>query len=238
MNHVGGNRFSARKWEPSLGLLLCAFLVGISCQIRAAADTAKTFKLRGVSVFDGSNEPFVRGQMCLCQDNPFTEVKGYPKFASRAPIFGRVRFGAKFNQTNAGVLYYFAVDESRGTGQGYDRFYFDANWDLDLRNDPVAKLQPIAPDQGYNLHFYGIKSRAAFDFLKVNLAADGSTPDFVELMPRLLVTAYDKQTYCWRVPDNLKLDGSKETFTLQVVYDTLEPYGKVTASRPIAVYRE
>ena len=44
--------------------------------------------------------------------------------------------------------------------------------------------------------------------------------------------------YSWRVPKNLKLDGSAETLTVQVRYDTLELYGKVSASRSVTVYRE
>jgi len=40
------------------------------------------------------------------------------------------------------------------------------------------------------------------------------------------------------VPNDLKLNGEEETFTVQVLYDTLELYGKVSASRSIMVYRE
>jgi len=34
------------------------------------------------------------------------------------------------------------------------------------------------------------------------------------------------------------LNGPTETFNVQVFYDTLELYGKVSASRPVTVYRE
>jgi hypothetical protein len=40
------------------------------------------------------------------------------------------------------------------------------------------------------------------------------------------------------VPKDLKLDGPSETFNIQVFYDTLELYGKFSASRPITVYHE
>jgi hypothetical protein len=40
------------------------------------------------------------------------------------------------------------------------------------------------------------------------------------------------------VPNNLKLNGKEETFTIQVLYDTLELYGKVNGSRTITVSRE
>jgi hypothetical protein len=40
------------------------------------------------------------------------------------------------------------------------------------------------------------------------------------------------------VPDNLKINGNEETFNVQVQYDTLELYGKVTATRQVIIYRD
>jgi hypothetical protein len=37
------------------------------------------------------------------------------------------------------------------------------------------------------------------------------------------------------VPKDLKLAGNSETFTVKVVYDTLDLYGKVEASRKIVL---
>jgi hypothetical protein len=34
------------------------------------------------------------------------------------------------------------------------------------------------------------------------------------------------------------LDGKEETFNVQVLYDTMELYGKISASRSITIYRE
>jgi hypothetical protein len=197
MTKVVDNRFFAGKRKLVPGLLVCGLIGGgMAFQIPGAGATNddRTFKLREVSVFDGNKQPFIRGQICICQDKPFPEVKHYPDFASKAPLFGAVRFGAKASQTNAGALFYFAVDESRGTGKGYDRLYFDGNRDLDLRNDPVAKLQPNPPDQGFT-PFMGTKAAAVFDFLKVNLGANDSSPILVEIMPRLLVMGSGQQTY-------------------------------------------
>jgi hypothetical protein len=156
---------------------------------------SSTFKLRKVSVFESGQNNFLRGQMCRCQDKPFPEVKNYPAFASRTPVFGSIRFGGRLDDTNSGALFYFAVDESRGTGKGYDHLYFDANRDLDLCNDPAAKLQQTSPDHGYKPNFSSIKAVAAFDFLKLNLGTNGGSPAPVEIMPRLLLTGNDKETY-------------------------------------------
>jgi hypothetical protein len=40
------------------------------------------------------------------------------------------------------------------------------------------------------------------------------------------------------VPNNLKINGNQETFNVQVRYDTLELYGKVTATRQIEIYQD
>jgi hypothetical protein len=41
--------------------------------------------------------------------------------------------------------------------------------------------------------------------------------------------------YSWRVPEDIKLTGKSETFTITVLYDTLELYGKVEASRTFTI---
>jgi hypothetical protein len=40
------------------------------------------------------------------------------------------------------------------------------------------------------------------------------------------------------VAKDLKLAGKEETFNVQVLYDTLELYGNISASRTVTVYRE
>ena len=182
--------------EP-IFLVSAAAVCGLALQFPASGETGQneTFKLREVSVFSTDKEGFLRGQMCRCQDKPFSEVKQYPAFVSQVPIFGSVRFGQKSDQTNSGVTFYFAVDESRGTGKGYDRLYFDRNRDLDLRNDPVGQPQPQPPDRGRGVPFSSTKAKVVFDFLKLDLNLDGAGGNPVELMPRLIITGDDQRTY-------------------------------------------
>ncbi len=40
------------------------------------------------------------------------------------------------------------------------------------------------------------------------------------------------------MPTHLKLNGNAETLTVQVLYDTLELYGKLSANRTITLSRE
>jgi hypothetical protein len=193
MPDTGNKRFLSRTLIFVLGLLLCG-LAFWRLETGEAGNNG-TFKLREVSVFDSGKDNFLRGQMCRCQNKPFPEVRNYPVFTSQVPIFGSVRFDGRVDDINSGTLFYFAVDESRGTGKGYDRFYFDANRDLDLRNDLVGKLQQPPPDHGYAPRFSGIKAVAAFDFLKLSAGTNSSGTAPVEVMPRLLLTGDEKQTY-------------------------------------------
>jgi len=193
-------RFPARTLTLAIFLLagcLIAFSLAFPHLDSAEPGHEAVFNLREVSVFDAGkdNQNFLRGQMCRCQDQPFAAVKHYPVFSSQAPIFGSVKFGGQADDTNSGALFFFAVDESRGTGKGYDRFYFDGNRDLDLRNDPVLQLQPNPPDHGYKPNFGGIKTVACFDFLNLGAATNSGGAGPVEVMPRLLVTGNDQQTY-------------------------------------------
>jgi len=109
-------------------------------------NTEQVVKLREVSALDRGRDRFQGGQLCVCRNAPFGEVKAYPEFVSGKPLFGWIPFDTKGHKPGSGrhsysgMRYYFAVDESKGTGRGYDRLYFDANHDMDLRKDPVLKL--------------------------------------------------------------------------------------------------
>lgn len=148
----------------------------------------EVFKLREVSVFDLSERSFLRGQAGQCTDSPSEEVKHYPAFKSAKPIFGMVKFGQS-SEPDTGTAYYFAADESQGTGKGYDRLYFDLNTDLDLRNDPVLKPQ-TRPPSGASLHDSNLKQQLIFDYLTIKFdhGAAGLRP--IKLLPRLTVAVY------------------------------------------------
>ena len=198
MPHAPNQRLSAGKWILILALLACGLIgTGVAFRNSGSDETGQntTFKLHKVSVFEKGHDNFLRGQMCRCQDKPFSEVKGYPTFVSKVPVFGAVGFGAYSDDTNSGHLYYFALDESRGTGNGYDQLYFDSNRDLDLRNDQALKVQRTPPDHGYKPNFSGIKAVAVFDFLRLNLNTNSTPTSLVEIMPRLLLTGDATNTY-------------------------------------------
>ena len=72
---------------------------------------------------------------------PKKEVKRYPVLKGSKPLYGSVKFGHEYLKPESGVEYQFAVDATGGGGYGgYDRLYFDANRDLDLKDDAPLKL--------------------------------------------------------------------------------------------------
>ncbi len=176
--------------------------MGLSLHRANAAEPPReeAFKLRGVSVLalrgDRSHERyFLRGQSGECQDQPASEVKSYPAFTSQKPIYGSVRFGGEpGDRKQGGQLFHYALDESQGTGKGYDRLYFDANQDLDLRNDPALPPQPNPPaalKQTYN----NLKQQAVFEPLLVGFDFGPEGTQKVQLMPRLTISIYDRTEY-------------------------------------------
>ncbi|NQU23192.1 MAG: hypothetical protein HQ567_18085 [Candidatus Nealsonbacteria bacterium] len=147
-----------------------------------AADKAAVFDMEEVSVFDQGGEDgpntMIRfatsGQSARCTKDRIKEVKKYPEFKSDNAMFGTVIFDRNQIDPNAGITFQMAIDESEGTGKGFDRLYFDLNGDLDLTNDEPVK--PMAdPPKGIPT------SGVAFDFLSVEF--EGVAP--LKILPRI-----------------------------------------------------
>lgn len=191
-------RFAVGSFNVSLRLLACG-LAGLGLVLRAAAATEagtgdETFKLREVSAFDHGQDSFLGGQSGECEDKPSPKVQAYPAFVSKKPIYGSIHFYQDRKKPSSGQIVYYAVDESQGTGKGYDRLYFDSNGDLDLGNDPVVQPQRNPP-AGARLNYSGIKSQVIFDCLAVSFDFGPAGLRPVQLMPRLMISVYEKEEY-------------------------------------------
>jgi hypothetical protein len=164
----------------------------------AAAATAvpvepsgEVFEMEEVSVFDIGTPMAFQLQMgqpareCAAELNK--QVKTYPEFKSDKPFYGRTTFDMSLVQYGVGTDYYFAVDESGGTGKGYDRLYFDANHDLDLTNDGV--LSPMENPPGQFARMGGPNSQeSVFDYLEFDLdRGPGKPPVPLKVMPRFML---------------------------------------------------
>jgi hypothetical protein len=164
----------------------------------AEAAPEEVFQLRGASAFDlGGREKeagFLRGQSAQCQDQAPAEVKTWPALKSKKPVYGSVRFGGDPKDKQSGMLFHFAVDEDKGTGQGYDRLYFDANQDLNLQNDPALAAQRNPPGAA-KLTYSSIKQQAVFEPLLIEFDFGPDGKRRVEILPRLAVSVYDGPEY-------------------------------------------
>jgi hypothetical protein len=155
---------------------------------KPAQGREQTFPLEEVSVFDiiGQAGEFSLGQRVVCEERPDANAV-YPPFASQHPLYGAVGFASPMGRQDPAALCRFAVDESGGTGKGYDRLYFDLNRDRDLKNDGIVEVHK-SPPPGEWMRLSGIKQQTCFANLAVPLpfGAEGQRP--LEVMPRLLIT--------------------------------------------------
>ncbi len=173
---------------PVLGVLSLTGVIWASAG-RGGAARERAFTLKEVSAFDLVDRvgEFTVGRRVVCADKPDANGVAYPSFTSQQPLYGAVDFVAPTARLDSAALYRFALDESGGTGKGYDRLYFDLNRDRDLRNDGVLEAQK-SPPAGALEHYPNTKQQVCFANLMVPLpfGSEGQRP--LELMPRLLIT--------------------------------------------------
>ncbi|MBL7185397.1 MAG: hypothetical protein ISS70_03660 [Phycisphaerae bacterium] len=169
-------------------VLLCFLLlvVGLGCKHKTKDGVSRLRKISAFKVDRALLPQFVRGQLSTCDEQPESEVRTYPAFKSDKPLYGAIRFGGGYDQEDSGILYHFAVDESRGTGKGYDRLYFDLDRDLDLANDePRAPLK--RPPKGATLQNSQLKQQTCFNYLPVDFEPGSAGQRPLDIMPRLMI---------------------------------------------------
>jgi len=182
----------ATKWRVVRWVLAFAGCLGAFGNLAAAGQPGgrRVFRLDEVSVFDyeGPMADMLRSgayARSTSHGEPDWQVKAYPAFKSDKPFYGVLTVDMSLVDYGAGTDYRFAVDESEGTGKGYDRLYFDGNHDLDLTNDAPVKVA-ANPPKGVEVS-EGIEQtwfeEIAFDVQY----RDGSEAWPVKLVPRLMV---------------------------------------------------
>lgn len=187
-----------RAHKRILSILLMAFLLtGMveAKQEEPKPTDARVFALEPVSVFSLSNgyaeSGFKRGQRATCQKEVFALVQSYPTFVSDAPLYGSICIGGTYAEANSGVVYHFALDESKGSGTGYDRLYMDQNRDVDLANDRPVSADPEAPGSTH-LNYAWIKKQVCFRPVDLMMPlGTGTVEKPLEIMPRLVIAEED-----------------------------------------------
>lgn len=178
-----GKTFLWRHFVTGAQLIFCSLLMMtvLSCKEKLE------FNLGEFSVFQIEEQlrsDFVRGVIAQCRERP-DGAKAYPAFKSGKPLYGSVRFYGPPADAHL-ERGYFAIDESGGTGQGYDRLYFDRNCDLDLTNDTPLKADP-EPPSGALLKYSSIEQQVCFDNLDITFDFGSAGKRAIEIMPGLLI---------------------------------------------------
>jgi hypothetical protein len=134
-------RTKAECWKflTTVGLIiLCVLVVTVFGKKKKAEQLA--FNLEEISAFDIDEQiagRFINGKPAKCEDQPLANVRSYPVFKSDKPLYGSIWFTGEYGNKYSGIQYHFAIDESTGTGKGYDRLFFDLNRDLDLNGQGI-----------------------------------------------------------------------------------------------------
>jgi len=150
----------------------------------------RVFRLDEVSVFDyeGPMADMLRSgayARSTSHGEPDWQVKAYPAFKSDKPFYGMLTVDMSLVDYGAGTNYHFAVDESEGTGKGYDRLYFDRNHDLDLTNDAPVKVAANPPK---GLKVSDGMEQTWFEEIAFDVQyRDGTGPWPVKVIPRLMI---------------------------------------------------
>lgn len=160
-------------------------LFTIVCLVASLAATgnavAAKLDLSAFDLRDVSGLGIGYGHPCQCQDIPDPNAL-YPTFSSSKPLYSSVRIDMEFGDNTSGVLYRLAIDESGGTGTGYDRLYIDFDRDGDLAEEKPIEPMENPPDAMVMRNDW-IAQQVCFAC--VSLAGEGA--GLVEALPRLIV---------------------------------------------------
>jgi hypothetical protein len=177
--------------RAAVGLLLAT-----TAMTSAGGVEGQGFELQEVSTFDlpeSTASGFLMGHRSVCSDKADPNVTKYPPFKSRQPLYGSVDFSDPMGGTVERAIYFYAVDESRGTGKGYDRLYFDLNRDGDLTNDKALAAQKN-PAAGAMLKWLVAKQRVCFENLNILFPCGPEAQRPLEMMPRLMISDANYKT--------------------------------------------
>ncbi|HUV63336.1 MAG TPA: hypothetical protein VMW24_05515 [Sedimentisphaerales bacterium] len=148
------------------------------------------FDMEEVSVFDLDDEisrDFLRGQTIFRDHQAGRGRPGqYPHFNSAEPIHGMISFAGKpVGQSPPRMYYHLAIDESVGTGTGYDRLYFDRNGDGDLADE--KPLMPVKdPPKAVLRQNSSTELQVCFESFEMTFDFGSAGKHALEIMTRLI----------------------------------------------------
>ena len=116
--------------------------------------TPGTYRMRWITPVRPSTDLLLSSVIgsCGCWEGAEDKVARSPEFTSKSPLYGDVVFYRAFTAESRCPMIPFALDESKGTGTGYDTMYLDANRNADLTDDPVLVGRAEGGDNATALH--------------------------------------------------------------------------------------
>jgi len=172
------------------GLLVSCVFLALAASVSFGRGKELEFPLEVVCPYDVPKElrwDFVRGQAVECTVHPDPNVTAYPPLSSDKPLYGSVQLPSGFLSPPTDPGYYFVIDESKGTGTGYNRLFFDFDRDADF-TDEAPILPNEDPPKDATMGMSWIKEHTCFDTLAIPCAYEDNLYRSIELMPRLDVT--------------------------------------------------
>jgi len=169
-------------------MLSCLLLVAIAFGCRKKIDEqSKQFviNLKEISAFkvpERNHMDFAGGIYAWPKDEPFKKVKQYPDLHTDKPLYGELPVYSDLQ--NVVKTLYWVIDESAGSGKGYDTFFVDLNNDLDLGNDKPLTVQK-SPPKGAVLKKEYMKQQTCFSTFTLEFDNDDNGSHSIEIMPRL-----------------------------------------------------
>jgi hypothetical protein len=122
-------------------MLLTCWFGALCLTLGVAGPGAQDSTARRVFPLEETSSLDDRGHPCVCSEQADPNV-AYPAFTSGKPLYGLLRVDMEFGEERSGTPYPFALDESAGTGTGYDRLYVDLNLNGNLADEsPVTALK-------------------------------------------------------------------------------------------------
>ncbi len=172
-------------------MLVFVTVLGSSGGVLLAASEGSSdsvFRLKEVSVFeyDGPRAAMLQsGAYSMMESEASPTIKAVPDFVSGNVLYGVLMADMSLAEFGAATEYRFAIDESKGTGKGYDKLYFDINHDLDLTNDtPIGIMAD--PPKPLKENTQGAR-QVVFDYVSFDLQyRDGTDPWPVKLLPSMI----------------------------------------------------
>ncbi len=163
--------------------------IGIAGAATVVPEDAAAFDLKEISTFDvrdAEKSSFHFGAYVICETKRDAKAVRYPALQSDKPLYGSFHVGASATELDAGYHYRFAMDESAGSGRGYDRMYIDMNRNGDLTDDGFCRPMKDVPTKAL-FEFGSDATQVCFETIKLQIVPGEDPSERLEVMPRLLV---------------------------------------------------